>query len=273
VRERLIGALGDIGWPSWLIPDYWFMFTLGITVACLVALYLWSQTERRDRLAADLLFWGILAIIPGAKLVYALQFGMPLTVQGFYRSGMAMYGGLLGVLATWLFIYWLKPYPWRLFLDAVTPGLAIGLSLGRIGCFMAGCNGGVPSGLPWAVRFPPSTSAFVYQLNHRLIDSEDVLSLPAHPTQLYESLFALTAFILLLGLFRSEQGTGKVFFTGMLWYAVFRFASEPLRGDHGDAGCLFGWFSFAQVISLLVLGGALVGLYYSRTKAGRFVDR
>ena len=68
---------------------------------------------------------------------------------------------------TWNLPSWLVPdywlfcrYPAPIFLDSATPALALGLFFGRIGCFLAGCNGGIVSDLPWRISFPRSTSTF-----------------------------------------------------------------------------------------------------------------
>ena len=60
---------------------------------------------------------------------------------------------------------------WLNIADWVSTYLALGHSIGRIGCFLVGDDYGIPSKLPWACAFPnglPPTDIKV------------------HPTQLYE---------------------------------------------------------------------------------------
>lgn len=251
VRSRWVEVLAEGGWPGWLIPNYWSMLTLAIIVGSGLTLWLWRRFESGSGQAADLLFWGIPSLLVGSKLVYFLQYGVPSDFSQFWHTGgFALYGGLAGLLAAWGVYYVVRPYPVTAFLDAVTPGLAVGLFLGRIGCFLAGCNGGVPAELPWSVRFPRDTPVYLRQLRQDLVGAEVPLSLPVHPTQLYEALFGLLAAVFLLRLLRQRQWRGQVFFSGMLWYAVFRFCSEWLRSDAG------GWhpfgLTFAQVLSVLL---------------------
>lgn len=152
------------------------------------------------------------------------------------------------------------------FLDSVTPALALGLFLGRIGCFLAGCNGGLPTGLPWGVRFPRDTALFPDQLEAGLISPQATLSLPAHPTQLYESLFGLISLFCLVYLLKTRAWLGQVFFSGMLWYSVYRFASEPLRIDAGGMHP-FELFTFSQFISLLLGSMAVAALLWPRPRS------
>jgi phosphatidylglycerol:prolipoprotein diacylglycerol transferase len=143
------------------------------------------------------------------------------------------------------------------------PSLALGLFLGRIGCFLAGCNGGTVSGLPWAVRFSRDTPVYYQQETAGLLEGRVPLSLPAHPTQLYESLFGLIAFVLLLCLLRQPLPQGQVFLTGMFWYSTYRFATEFLRADAGGL-CPLGLFTFSQLVSLLLALASLLGLIHLR---------
>lgn len=270
LRELLDGT----GLPTWLVPDYWFMLTLALVAGSLLTLSLWKRSGQERKVASDLLFWSILALFVGAKLFNFLQFGFPRSLSGFWSTGgFALYGGLFGVLTACTVYYFIHPYPIRMYLDCVAPALALGLFLGRIGCFLAGCNGGIPSDLPWGVRFPRDTPVFYHQSKAGLIEGWESFALPAHPTQLYESLFGLTALMLLLLLFREKQRDGgQVFFTGMLWYAVYRFATEPLRADTGGLHP-FDLLTFSQFVSLLVGVGAIAAfLHFGRQEPAAHTD-
>jgi phosphatidylglycerol:prolipoprotein diacylglycerol transferase len=270
MRPIIVSRLHHLGIPEWLIPDYWFMFTLAIIVSSLMALHLWRRSGHRGRTTSELLFWGIPGLFVGTRLFHFLQFGFPQTVTDFWsEGGFALYGGLAGLLTVWILYYLVCPYPFLTFLDCVTPSLALGLFLGRIGCFLAGCDGGTACALPWSVRFPPDTSPYTQQLRDGFIEHGAEFSLAAHPTQLYESLFGLVTFFFLLHLFKRRRWEGEVFFSGMLWYAVFRFATEPLRADSGGLHPL-GIFTFSQFVSVVVFLGVIVGLIYIRRQPSRW---
>ena len=191
------------------------------------------------------------------EIFYYLQFGLPPSLgEVWHAGGFALYGGLFGLLVVWIIYYQFRPYPFFSFLDCVAPALATGLFLGCIGCFLAGCNGGLACDLPWAVGFPGNTSVYQHQKTAGLIEGWEASSLPAHPTQLYESLFGLVTFCLLLWLFKRRQWEGQVFFTGMLWYGVYRFVTEFIRADTGGLHP-FGILTFSQFVSLLVISAAV----------------
>jgi len=73
------------------------------------------------------------------------------------------------------------------FADLAVAPLGIALMLARIGCFLAGCDYGKVSALPWAVRFPAHSPAWQDHLAAGLVPAGRAESLPVHPTELYEA--------------------------------------------------------------------------------------
>ncbi|MFZ0429064.1 MAG: prolipoprotein diacylglyceryl transferase family protein [Acidobacteriota bacterium] len=258
MRSRIVDVVQSWGFPGWVVPDYWFMLTAAIVIASLYTLRVWRSSGGDPRTVSDLLFWGIPSLLIGARLGYFLQYGFPQSIWEIPSSGgWALYGGLAGLLTAWMVVWLLRPFPILRFLDSVTPGLALGLFVGRLGCFLAGCNAGSLCDLPWAVRFPAGTAAFSHQIRDGILEPSAGLSLPVHPAQLYESFFGLVAFLLLARLLRSRRWEGEVFVNGMIWYSVFRFSIEFVRNDSGG-WAPFGILTFAQMVSLLLLGLAVV---------------
>ncbi|MBI3784162.1 MAG: prolipoprotein diacylglyceryl transferase [Deltaproteobacteria bacterium] len=100
--------------------------------------------------------------------------------------------------------------------DVVAPAGGLLIFGGRIGCFLAGCCFGTPSSLPWAVRFPPGSRAYRWQLANDQIWFGTTSSLPVHPLQLY---FA---------------GLGLLLFTGLMLY-------RPRRRYQGEVLLLFSF--------------------------------
>jgi phosphatidylglycerol---prolipoprotein diacylglyceryl transferase len=91
---------------------------------------------------------------------------------------------------------------------AVVP-VALGLALGRLGCFVAGCCAGTPASVSWAHDFGDGV--------------------PRHPTQLYEVAFHLVAAIVFGQLGRRRRMEGLRAWLYVLAYLAFRFASEFVR--------------------------------------------
>ncbi|TNF71820.1 MAG: prolipoprotein diacylglyceryl transferase [Acidobacteria bacterium] len=193
--------------------------------------------------------------IAGAKIYYAILYSDWRLL--FQRTGLVWYGGF--ILAT-LVVYWVgtrRGLPVRATADVIAPSLALGYAVGRIGCFLVGDDYGMPTDLPWGVRFPyglpgPTTAGFMraeYQAQVPDVFPDHQL-IPVHPTQLYETLACLG--ICLFGVWLLRRGirpgsTALVVF-GLL--AVERFLVEFVRAkdDH-----FFGALTLAQLLSLAVL--------------------
>ena len=145
--------------------------------------------------------------------------------------GRTIAGGFVGgMLAVW----WVKR---RLGLRArfgnvLAPAVALGMAVGRVGCLLSGCCHGRPTALPWGVDFGDGV--------------------PRHPTQVYEIIFCLAAFLLMQR--RLETARPGALMTGFLAaYFVFRFAEEFLRPQDIAWGLtVFQWICLAGLL-LLVL--------------------
>ncbi|MBI4470228.1 MAG: prolipoprotein diacylglyceryl transferase [Acidobacteria bacterium] len=166
------------------------------------------------------------------------------------RSGGVYYGGVLAGLLAVFYSARSAGYSWWRVGDALTPGLSLGLSVGRLGCFSAGCCWGKPTTLPWGVSFPEAGHAFVGV----------PVGIPLHPTQIYESILAFGLFLLLMRLRRVKRFDGQVLLVYLIGYAILRFVLEFLRDDFRGA---VGPFSTSQFISL-GLGLAAVAFLFLR---------
>jgi phosphatidylglycerol:prolipoprotein diacylglycerol transferase len=177
-----------------------------------------------------------------------------------FSYSMLMAGGVFygGFLAALFFTIWYvrvqKLSFWRL-TDVLAPAVALGQSVGRLGCFSAGCDYGTRTSLPWGVVF---TSRFANEV------AGVPLGVRLHPTQLYESLATLVIFALLLWRFPRRKRDGEIFLSYLGLYAVARFFLEFLRGDE-DRGFVFHHLlSTSQFIALLVLVGVGVVFVWRR---------
>ena len=177
-----------------------------------------------------------------------------------WQGGNVFYGCILGGL-TGSILYWLRrPFPFWRMADAVAPAVAIGASLGRIGCFLNGCCYGAVCDVPWSVRFPAGSHAWAHQVNDGLITPDAILSLPVHPTQLYSAGAGLLVLgtILLIG--RRDRCPGQLLAILMIAYAVTRWPIEALRSDEP---AVFAGMTWSQNISLALVAGG-VALWISR---------
>src|ERR687883_473961 len=238
-----------------------------LALAFLAALFVAARAGPRDGLPRERVFdlglWMLLGGLVGSKLLlmvaepeYAAN-PWQLVSLDFLRSGGVWYGGFLGGLLAGVFLIRRYKLPFWKVTDAFAPGVALGQSIGRQGCFAAGCCWGKPTTLPWGVHFS--------ELGHRItgVPVVDASGAPLHlhPTQLYESFGALLIFFFLLWLHRRKRFSGQVILFYAVLYAVMRFTIEFFRDDpRGDILGLttLTGLSTSQLISLLVGITALV---------------
>jgi prolipoprotein diacylglyceryltransferase len=138
----------------------------------------------------------------------------------------------------------------------VAIGVGLTFALVRTGCFLAGCDYGLPTAHAWGVRFPPGSLAAIDQARRGFVP-RGASSLPVHPTQLYEVAIGLLAAVLSAIPVLRGRRDGRAFATFLVTYAVGRFVIEFLRGDP-DRGLALG-LSTAQWVSVAIIA-ALVAV-------------
>src|SRR5262249_59119381 len=75
-----------------------------------------------------------------------------------WEGGIVLYGSIMGGTAAFFVYRIVRPFPLRAYLDVIAPSLALGIAIGRLGCFLNGCcYGDLCPDLPWGVSFPRSS--------------------------------------------------------------------------------------------------------------------
>ncbi len=150
------------------IPIHGFGVMLVITLVSCVAFFGWLSRKTGSNLprekVQDLVIVLFVSGLAGARVTYMLQNHIPLTqFLRIWEGGIVLYGGIIAGMAAFLLYYFgvLKRFQvkmWRL-ADATAPAIALGIALGRIGCFLNGCCYGhvAEEGCP-AVGFPLLTA-------------------------------------------------------------------------------------------------------------------
>jgi phosphatidylglycerol:prolipoprotein diacylglycerol transferase len=222
-------------------------FFLGIVLAMRTARRLGEDPEK----IMDLSFYILVAAIVGSRLFYVMTAwdtfaDNPLEILKIWKGGLVFYGGFIGAVATAVLYIRMNRLPFWKTADIMAPSLALGQTLGRLGCFLAGCCYGRSSDSFWAVTF--TDQACLAPVNT-----------PLHPTQLYSAFTNLTIFGVLLIFSRRNTITGRVFWTYVLLYGLTRSIIETLRGDFRGAE-VFGLFSISQTLGLTGAAVAIVML-------------
>ena len=249
ITEFLISQLGF----SVLLPDYVTM----AAIAFLLGTYLTVKAAEKEKISPNLalnaILFAIIFGIVGSRLYFVLlkfnhYLAHPEEIIMLWQGGLASYGGFVGgFLAAALYLK-SKAVPVLKFLDGSAIALACGVILIKIGCFMNGCDYGQLSTLPWAVRYPRDSGVFTSQLFQGQIDVSSQLSLPVHPTQLYDALSGVILLLVVLWLRDRKKFDGQLFLTVVVLYSFLRFTTEFSRGDH--AHNILGVFSLPQIFAL-----------------------
>ena len=251
---------------SFHVYAFGFFVALGLilTVALAVLKIRRSNIEISLEQAADLLFYIILAAFLGARILFVLTDlaafrEHPVQILKIWEGGLVFYGGLIpaALVAFWYLRRHRMPV-WRL-ADMISPLIALGLSFGRTGCFLAGCCYGKETSLPWAVVFKNP-------------DSLARLNVPLHPTQLYEAAIGLGIFFFLSRMEKKKAFEGQIFWVFLLIYAAARFFIEFFRDD--PRGFLFeGLLSTSQAIGLVLAIPSIFMLFYRKREARQETEK
>jgi phosphatidylglycerol---prolipoprotein diacylglyceryl transferase len=246
----------------------------GILVAGGFLVALWAASRRAPygglapETILDLGPWLIIGAIVGARLLYVITFwreqfaGQPF-VQVFmvWHGGLVFYGGLIGATVGSILFARVRKIPlWKMG-DVVAPSIPLGAAFGRIGCLLNGCCYGKECHLPWAIHFPQAHETYPRGV---------------HPTEIYDALWCLVLYFLLVRLYRKKTFDGQVFLASLFGYATFRLLSEFTRGDYPADQLYFGGhITPAQIISvgIIIVAVVLWRLLPHRITAVTGVDR
>jgi phosphatidylglycerol---prolipoprotein diacylglyceryl transferase len=202
---------------------------------------------RRD--VEDLLFFGMVGVIVGGRLGYALFYKLgdyvanPIQFLMIWQGGMSFHGGLLGVIVAMALFARRRGRPFLQVTDLIAPCVPTGLASGRIGNFINGELWGraADPGLPWAMAFPQSGSM-----------------LARHPSQIYQFLLeGLLLFVLLWWYARRSRGLGQVSGAFLVGYGLMRFVVEFFREPDRFLGLLALNMSMGQWLCLPMIAAGV----------------
>lgn len=243
--------MGPIAFTIGSWPVYWYGIL--ISIAFVLGVFLSQHFAKKRGYDLDQLWTIFLVLIPcaviGARLYYVffnwdMYSADPIKILQTWHGGLAIHGGVLGgLLAVFITcrIYKIDAFG---ILDCIAPSLALGQAIGRWGNFFNGEAYGSVTNLPWGIHVP-----------------DDVYL--HHPTFLYESIWDLLLFFLLLKLFPKMKRTGNVTCIYFIVYSFGRFFIEGLRTD----SLMIGPLRQAQVLSLCLFVIASFLLWYRNRKS------
>lgn len=234
---------------------YGFLIATAVLIGVSLSGYLAKRRNINPDLLSDLAIWLLVAAIPCARIYYVLfqwqEYAQnPGEIFAIWKGGIAIHGAILGGLIAALIFARIKQVPFWQLTDLVAPSLILGQAIGRWGNFFNSEAFGRPTNLPWKLYIPPE---------YRPRDYLEFAYF--HPTFLYESIWNLIVFGILLTLFfRSLSSnrikTGTLILVYLVCYSSGRLWIEGLRTD----SLMLGPLRIAQVVSIVGIGLGLAGL-------------
>jgi len=228
------------------IPSY----EVFVIIALVVGIFLYYREAKKNKVLGEKTFYILVGAFIGGvlgakipiwilnyKLILANFPDISLLLAGRTITG-GLIGGTIGVLITKKLAK-IKEKRGNLF----APAIALGVAIGRIGCFLRGCCYGKVTSLPWGVDFGDS--------------------LLRHPTQIYESLFMLAMFAYLTWKKNQNPKPGELFKFLMIAYFSFRFFIEFIRVE----SVVFLGLTLFQLISIVAVA------FFSKEYLRSFINK
>jgi prolipoprotein diacylglyceryl transferase len=208
---------------------YGLLLAAGVLVAGWMARREFRRRDLDPELAYSIAMWTVPLGLVGARLYHVVtdweSFSDDLaSIPAIWEGGLGIWGAVLGgMLGTWIGAR-RHGLPFWEVADCVAPGLVLAQAIGRWGNYANQELYGRPSDLPWAVEIdqPPAP----YEPGATF-----------HPTFLYESLWNLAVFGVLLWFTRRfwrRVPFGTVFALYVALYCLGRLPIETLRIDTAD---------------------------------------
>lgn len=260
---RVIFQLGPIA-----IRWYGLLIAIAVLVGVTLTEYIGTKKGIAAEITGELPLWMVPLAVIGARIYYVTfqwqNYAQNLPqVFAIWEGGIAIHGAILGgIVAAILFAKVKEISFWRL-ADTVAPAVALGQAIGRWGNFFNSEAFGAPTDLPWKLKIPETITENGQIITPRPPGFEDIAYY--HPTFLYESLWNLFVFSILIWLFRQESQRrlnlqpGTSFLIYFMAYSCGRIWIEGLRMDSLMAG---SGIKMAQVVSAIGITIGILGLWW-----------
>ncbi|HDR2307565.1 TPA: prolipoprotein diacylglyceryl transferase [Staphylococcus aureus] len=237
---------------------YGIIIAVGILLGYFVAQRALVKAGLHKDTLVDIIFYSALFGFIAAR-IYFVIFRWPYYAENpgeiikIWHGGIAIHGGLIGGFIAGVIVCKVKNLnPFQIG-DIVAPSIILAQGIGRWGNFMNHeAHGG------------PVSRAFLEQLHlpNFIIENMYINGQYYHPTFLYESIWDVAGFIILVNI-RKHLKLGETFFLYLTWYSIGRFFIEGLRTD---SLMLTSNIRVAQLVSILLILISISLIVYRRIK-------
>ncbi|EOB8949615.1 prolipoprotein diacylglyceryl transferase [Staphylococcus aureus] len=237
---------------------YGIFIAVGILLGYFVAQRALVKAGLHKDTLVDIIFYSALFGFIAAR-IYFVIFQWPYYAENpgeiikIWHGGIAIHGGLIGGFIAGVIVCKVKNLnPFQIG-DIVAPSIILAQGIGRWGNFMnQEAHGG------------PVSRAFLEQLHlpNFIIGNMYINGQYYHPTFLYESIWDVAGFIILVNI-RKHLKLGETFFLYLTWYSFGRFFIEGLRTD---SLMLTSNIRVAQLVSILLILISISLIIYRRIK-------
>ncbi|MGA1824132.1 MAG: prolipoprotein diacylglyceryl transferase [bacterium] len=239
------------------IYTYGFCIAIGFLLAGFIIVREAKKAGIDHNKVMDVFFYSLLSGLIGSRILYVvfnIHDYWPNIWKIFllWEGGLVFYGGLLGGAPVCFWLIHHYDLPILSVMDIIILPGPLAHSIGRIGCFMAGCCYGKSCDWMWAVVF-----------KHKM--SLAPLHRPIHPTQLYSSFSNLIIFLILVFVNRKKRFDGQIVSLYLCLYPMSRIVNEYFRADKRTI-LLFSHFTLTHLISIIAIVSGLVLYGYLGTR-------
>lgn len=220
------------------IKIYWY--GLLIMSAIIIAIILMKKDDGKYNIKFDNLIYLFVFLIPisfiCARIYYVIFYfnyyqDNLLNIFNIRDGGLAIYGGIIGGIATTMVYCKIRKIKILDMLDYIAPYLILGQAIGRWGNFFN------------VEAFGSQTTSLF-----RMGIFQNGNYIEVHPTFLYESIADFAIFILLFLIRNKRKYNGEITFLYLMLYSIARFFIEGIRTD----SLMFYNFRISQILSLII---------------------
>jgi len=251
---------------------YWYgiFIGLGVIFGVVFAMLEAKRTKQNPDMYVDFVIYALIFAIIGARLYYVAfswdyYSANPMKIFALREGGLAIYGGIIGAVLTAIVYCKKKKVDFWLLADTACPSIAFGQMMGRWGNFFnREAFGGFTDGFfAMRLRLDQVRAGDVsQQVLDNLMNFGGVDYIQVHPTFLYESLWNLCLFLLLVLYRPKKKFGGQIMGLYFLGYALGRVWIVGLRTDQ----LLIGGFPVSQLLSAGIIVAAVAFLIWKGRK-------